>query len=82
MKPYVLNYSETILFKEIGVKTIDSTVITESLENNDDDEISMCSTTQTFVIEPDDPDEFRAYESTWVTKSIEPSDDDEIVLRS
>ena len=82
MKPYILNYSETIDYKETGIQIVDSTVLTENLENNDDDETIMSSTTQTFVLEPEDPDEFRAYESTYATESIEPSDDDEIALCS
>ena len=80
MKPYVLNYSETIELKKIGIQIVDSTLITKTIENSDDDEIIANSTEQTFVREPDDDDEFRAYESTWVTESIEPSDDDEITF--
>jgi hypothetical protein len=95
MKPYILNYSETIDLKntaqdrknrdEFQFYNFGGTWVTESIEPSDDDEISFMrdSTELTFVREPDDPDEidFMA-DSTLMTKSIEPSDEDEVFYDS
>lgn len=92
MKPYILNYSETIIVNATAVNhqsriefqlyNSGGTYITEAIEPSDDDEISFMrdSTELTFVREPDDSDEvhFLVGESTLMTKSIEPSDEDEI----
>lgn len=79
MKPYILNYSETIHFNKSGVPIVDSTVLTEQGGDQDDaDEIFASSTVQTFAIEPSDDDGVQAYLSTLITIASEPSDHDEI----
>lgn len=85
MKPYVLNYSETRAIQHnASIQSRDSTLVTETIENSDDDEIIAHSTKETFCIESSDNDEFRAnyFGSTWCTDSIEPTDDDEMAFIS
>mgnify|MGYP003388815614 CR=1 FL=1 len=81
MKPYILNYSETIEIKSnIPISGTDMTSMTETVEQTDEDEITYalhCSTIVTKTIEPSDNDEINEM-STIVTRTIEPSDNDDI----
>lgn len=93
MKPYIMNYSETInLIPAALPLASDTTRITETIEQVDD-ELSLnyasstdatYSTSMTFTTEPADEDDINfAYScSTLVTKAMESIDEDEIVFSS
>lgn len=95
MKPYILNYSQTVKIQPSmlrydsygkvnypeGRGLLDSTVITENIESDDRDEIFSCSTIETRSLEPADDDQM-FFDSTMITKTFEPADDDEIGLSS
>jgi urease accessory protein UreE len=90
MKPYILNYSETIEIKKTisrcALKTQINTKLNVDFTSGtriiDSDEIIASSTKETFTIEASDSDEFHVYDSTYCTESIEPSDNDEIAFMS
>ncbi|MEN2388053.1 hypothetical protein [Comamonas sp. A7-5] len=93
MKPYVLNYSETIgrecesvkrnsLLDKIdsGQAINDATLITAVVEPSDTDEIFAFSTVITRSLEDcDDPDHI-LLGSTFMTEALENSDPDEILF--
>lgn len=58
MKPYIMNYSETIEISPVGstFHTIDTTTKTFTIESHDNDEIRCDWTIQTNVTEPTDND--------------------------
>lgn len=68
-------------FKKKMLYKMESTLITETVENSDPDEFSCnVSTKQTYTIENSDTDEFNCKESTIETAEIETSDPDELNL--
>ncbi len=87
MRPYIMNYSESMKLGRShrlpasleGLQ--DSTVISESIEADDKDELSMCSTMITRSTEPDDTDDIQSA-STLITHTVEPSDTDELTCAS
>jgi len=66
---------ENVVSKHIS----DHTVMSETVEPTDPDEIDMASTVMTKTIEPADPDELLFY-STRMTFTVEPADPDEIEI--
>lgn len=87
MRPYIMNYSESIKLERssrlpASLEDLqDSTVITKTIEADDKDELSRCSTTITRSTEPDDTDDIQSA-STFVTHTVEPSDPDELTCAS
>lgn len=81
MKPYILNYSETIDIKNRSNNvTVDTTRITETIEDIDDEQISALDVTmQTNTTEHSNTDELLA-QSTVYTFTTEPSDEDDILF--
>ncbi|AIN19464.1 hypothetical protein CH54_3437 [Yersinia rochesterensis] len=81
MKPYIMNYSETITMKQSvaiqNTNILDVTTRTFTIETDDHDEILGLATIITERIENSDRDEISAY-STFQTNIVENSDKDEI----
>jgi hypothetical protein len=83
MKPYVLNYSETMSLNKNRPQEgchrtkIDSTLKTDTLEPSDPDEILLDSTCSSRLLQHKS-----LYLSTQLSESIESIDPDEIVLDS
>lgn len=79
MKPYILNYSESVAILPAYINGINhSTLMTNTIESSDPDEIHADSTLITRTLESDDSDEV-LFGSTIITKTLESSDDDELV---
>lgn len=91
MKPYILNYSESVKIRPSGLRydpvtqtnnlptdwALDSTVFTATIEPSDPDDIQAVSTIVTRTLEPDDNDEL-LLGTTLITKTLEPIDQDGI----
>ena len=79
MKPYILNYSETIRLNYLNEgETVDTTYLTDTVEPSDNDEIRMAGLTEvTKTIEPSDEDRILSL-STSYTFTVESSDDDSV----
>lgn len=91
MKPYILNYSESIRIKESPYRydatqqinqpsdqwPTESTIFTATVETDDHDELQATSTIESRTIEATDDDAI-LFGSTLITKTFEPIDDDEI----
>lgn len=83
MKPYIMNYSEELsLTTKSKLKDDGSTVLTFTVENQDQDELHLDWTLQTNTTEPTDNDSIFLIDDTTITKTLEPSDRDELYLDS
>ena len=80
MKPYILNYSQTIDIKPNShLLSVDTTRLTETIEQVDEDGDINTHTAKTEANEADDFDELLlSPHSTFSTESTEPNDDEEL----